>query len=720
MKLSLVFVALPPLWLALLPGASGARGVRQAGADKQPMLLRQQETQTSSTASSVGVDQTTSAPLLLTLLKDLRTEAEAGIELSNAMGEWCHDARGQKAGMVDDLKRQLDEADNNVRQVTLDVKRLASESSLVNSTTQDKMQQLRDAAATAKEASFELQGEREQLQSLLDATQHAIQLVEVRSDSEDDQQAGAAAGHDMNSELISNLAQLQRMADGQGGSLHESMSLSRMRSHELKRSLVTLRDKLRDALGESAQERQEIEQKEWIFSDHLNSSLMEIQSQIAAIKMQATQRNREHLRLQSRARDLKALLGVVSASQAATEAACSEEQSRRGESSQLIKAESFIVRSMLKQGPAGLSASASGPPSFLQVQERSGSREVERAVDDLESMARRFPSEAQWYDDGARKLALLRERSRGSEQGETEGATGSRDDPHSALRNIKRFVAASSEGGRPGAAGQSLGKQAAKRPRSADDELGGMYANLFERVRTKEQVISSQSSRCAALLRDAAADQAALSRSLKRVDAKKRILQASLSEYEQAQVYDKVQAKQVASLTERLAALSQQAGSLAAKSRRSLVGHAEELMDLAGDLGTQRGGDEQRTAQMVRSLAQKVDSHQHALLQQQARLLERKKAVDAADAELLSMLQVDAERNRRRLSRLQAEGQLLSGLGYAKAHDHELSSRYEEISRKLCSAEGMARLDKKDRELRREEQVLQASSTQGSQSSHRA
>lgn len=695
-------------------------GARQSGKLRQDVI----------SSSAVGIAQTTAAPLLLTLLKDLRTEAEASLVLEGSTADWCRDARGQKSGMASALQRQLDEANNEMRQVALDGKRLSSEASLINSTTEQKEQQLKDATLTRIAASAEFQNERGQMQALLDATEHAIQLVEIQSDGGDAQQAGGA-GHDMDSQLISSLAQLQRVAEGgQSGTLQGSGSLSMMRSRELRQQLMRLRERLRGALSSSSEQEQEMGQKHWIFADHLNSSLMEIQSQIAAIKMQVAQRKREHIRLERRAGDLQALLAAVAESRAATEAACAAEEKARSEVSQHIKAESLVVKTMLKQKPASEQPpqAATGTPSFLQVQEHAlaSSRAVQRAVDDLESMARRFPQEAALYDEGARRLSLIHGGPQGGGGSATSGATGapsaggggaagdaaSEDDARSALRNIKMFVAANNdEGSQASGAGQNLRHGGAKRRRAASstDEVGGLYTGLLERVRSKQQAVADQRSRCSALLRDAAVDRAALARSLKRIDAKSRIAKAMMSEYEQCEAYDKAQGKQISALLGRLSQLSKDAGSLRVKARNTLRDHAEELMALATDLSQQPSGDEQHTAQMVRSLAQKVDGHRRGLELQHVHLAERKEALDTADSRLLKLLQADAERNHRRMVGLQAERQLLSGLAFAKANDRELGAKYLDISNRLCSADGMSALEKKDRELQREEQVLQAS-----------
>lgn len=668
-----------------------------------------------------GVVQLTAAPLLLTLLKDLRTEAEAGLAIEDSMARWCQDAVGQMAGMEQVFQRQVDEANNEVRQVELDGKRLSSEASLINSTTVEKEEQLLDSTVAVEDASAQLTAEKRQLETMLEATNHAIQLLDAQSESPEP--LSPAAEQSLNAELVSNLVQLQHVADlgasppalaqrgGQGGGFRK------MKARQMRETLVQLRGSLQGGLSSASREEQEMKQKHWIFSDHLNSSVMEIQSQIAAIKMQVAQRKRESLRLGARIGDLTTLLKAATEGRRATEATCAEDIKQKAEIAEHIKAESFIVQSMLKQAPSGSlgQAGPSGAPAFLQVKERSmtSARALQHAVDDLENLAKRFPQEAAWYSDGAQHLSQLQAkadqqpRSSGAAHAGRAAGGGQRGEESTALQNIRQFVAANNAvDAKVPVAYAAKGN---KKRSMGEDEVSGMYANLAGLVHAKEQAVANQRDRCAAILRDATVDQAALTRSLKRADAKRRVAEAMRSEYEQNAAYNKAQAKLLSQLMQRLGGLSKDAGGLRARARDALRGHAEELMALASDLGQQPTADEQRTAHMVRSLAQKVHGHQRDLQRQHARFLERKSAADAVDDRLLRLLLADAEHNRRRLVRLQAEEQLLAGLTFAKAHDRQLGDKFMQQASQLCSADGLSSLEKKDGELRHEEQVLEAS-----------
>ncbi|CAK0827289.1 unnamed protein product, partial [Prorocentrum cordatum] len=205
----------------------------------------------------------------------------------------------------------------------------------------------------------------------------------------------------------------------------------------------------------------------------------------------------------------------------------------------------------------------------------------------------------------------------------------------------------------------------------------------------RQLAAAAQRGRCAAILRDAGTDSAALERSFRRADAKRRVAEAMKSEYEQNVVYNKQQANALSQLLQRLDNVSQDAAGFRTRAGRILQGHVEELLALASDLAPQPSADEQHTARLVRSLAQKVRSHQLCLQLQRARALELKGAVDAADERLLRLLLADAERNRHRVVHLRAEEQLLGSLAFARANDRDLGKVFFEKATKLCSDDGL-------------------------------
>ncbi|CAK0810238.1 unnamed protein product, partial [Prorocentrum cordatum] len=298
-----------------------------------------------------GVVQLTAVPLLLTLLKDLRAQAEAGLAIDGSMTRWCQDARGQTARLEQTLRRQASEAGSAARQVVLESKRLISEASLINATTDEKEEQLKDSTAAAQDASTQLMTERRQLETMLEAAGHAVDFLGAGPGSGD--QPPAAADHSLDAELVSSLAQLQHVA-GIGGPSQEVLSGQGGQGQgagawRLRETLVRLQGELRRGLAAAASEEQDVKQKHWIFADHLNSSVMEIQSQIAAVKMQAAQRKRERLRLEARIGELTALLAAAAEGSRATDAACANDDKQRKEIAEHIKAQSATIRSMLEQ-----------------------------------------------------------------------------------------------------------------------------------------------------------------------------------------------------------------------------------------------------------------------------------------------------------------------------------------------------------------------------------
>merc|ERR1719203_1285698 len=138
-------------------------------------------------------------------------------------------------------------------------------------------------------------------------------------------------------------------------------------------------------------------QKLWSFADHLNSSIMEAQSQVAVITMEFAQRKREHARLSGRIAGLASLLHAVNASTQATEATCIEEERHRGDIASFITAESSAVNAIMSHLPAASSGSylqqrqESKPLAFLQVATESTGMLVRKALDNVQELAHQFP-----------------------------------------------------------------------------------------------------------------------------------------------------------------------------------------------------------------------------------------------------------------------------------------------------------------------------------------
>merc|ERR1719389_640169 len=117
------------------------------------------------------------AAILLSLLKELQKQSQAIGHLSSISTQWCNDAAHQNLGMVQVLQGQLDDATIAVQQIRSDEKRLQSELILAESTQQQRESQLQDATSTSNFAAAEFASEKDQLNSTLEATKHAIQLV---------------------------------------------------------------------------------------------------------------------------------------------------------------------------------------------------------------------------------------------------------------------------------------------------------------------------------------------------------------------------------------------------------------------------------------------------------------------------------------------------------------------------------------------------------------
>merc|ERR1719491_1190820 len=126
---------------------------------------------------------------------------------------------------------------------------------------------------------------------------------------------------------------------GQGGSTEASVDAllgdadasstensPRVRAQQLMMKLRRMYTQLAQQKTGAVQERNSMLERLWSFTDKLNSSIMEAQSQVAAITMETAQRKREHARLSGRIAGLASLLHAVNASAQVTEATCIEEE----------------------------------------------------------------------------------------------------------------------------------------------------------------------------------------------------------------------------------------------------------------------------------------------------------------------------------------------------------------------------------------------------------
>jgi len=564
--------------------------------------------------------------------------------------------------------------------------------------------QFQDAAATAGFANSEFASEQEELQRTIDAASHAMTLIEMQGVG---QPGGSSAGVDSSAAEADVTALLGDLDAG-------SQNTPQVRAQELMTKLKSMYTRLTQEKGSATVEHNGMLQKLWSFTDHLNSSIMEAQSQVTAITMEAAQRKREHARLSGRISGLSSLLAAVNASAQATEVTCIEEQQHRGDISSFISAESSAVSAIMNHLPAADAPQDGRPAVLLQVSSQSSESSgmlVRRALDDVEELARQFPDESQWYASALQHLATLHGASvkpaavsvaaadvegSGSDDGEDEADK----DPLKSIRQFVKDDGSAQSGGNLAAQG-GLGYSAKQLPNL--DEVKTLFADLLSHVHAKSHAVSQEQGMCASVLQHAAVDDAALQRSLKRVNAKLHIAQAAMSEYQRSTDFDKSQRTLVAASLKELEAVMAEESKQSDGALEALRESAQRLVSLATDMIQAQSSN----AAWVKDLLRKVEEHQAVLQRRSQRFASQSAAVEAADKALLTMIDEDLKQNHRHFVRARSEFQLLKGRAQAKADNQALSGRFQEAAVKLCSAKRLQQLKDKAAELQQEEEALQ-------------
>jgi len=668
------------------------------------------------------------APLLLSLLKELKGEAEATMKYSASMTKWCKDTKAQKVSMITVLQRQLDEVAVAMQQVRTEEGRLSAQEHLANSMAQEKQTQLQKAATTARFAHAEFDSEQRQVDKTIDAasrTIHFIKMQQAQQAGEGSAQATWSADGSLDADMSYSLMQLSsdHMTEDERSLVNlytSSTSGAPMgRADELLQMLTALRMRLQQERLAEMSEQAAMMRKLDGFSDHLNSSIMETQSQVAAIRMEAAQRKRAKVGWDSKVADVSTMLAAVTASKDAVESTCRDDGKRRRELAAHIANELSYATALLKRIPSSSSYLLFGEPdgeaapSFVQVgtEESMQMTAVKKAMEDMKLLARQFPEESTLYASGEQ---LLSKKAPGSMLRMAKGHSEVSKDASKALLSIQQFV--KDNNGVAGDNGlRAATEQAMKGEKESAvyDEVKSTYSGILGNVRAKAHTINDAKSHCASILRDADMDAASLERSMKRISAKLHIAQVAVSEHERSSVFQDQERINIKTQLEQLTRMAQQSEHESQQFLEALRGHAEQLIALTTDLEpAEQEGDSNHLGKAVRELAQKVESHQATLQQNQRRFVEQKTVMGAAEQNVLRLLAANAAHNRRRLIGVKAEVQLLTSLAAAKADDFKLSQQYQDLANKLCSEDKVEKMGGKIMELQREIKSLQRSIAQ--------
>jgi hypothetical protein len=245
-------------------------------------------------------------------MKELQKESQTINQLASISSQWCSAAQHQSSTMTQVIQGQLDDATVAMQQIQSDLTRLQSEVALATSTQQQREQQLKDAVATSKFAAAEFTSEQDQLNRTLGATEHAMRLVKAQMQMDDaqQQQLGSADA------VVNNLIQTSgdRFSDDEKEVMTEYVNDPKPsqtgadRPQQLLQTLTSLHERMQKEQITASSEHQIMSRRLWSFTDHLSSSIMESQSQAAAISIEMAQRKREHTRLDGKLTALSALL----------------------------------------------------------------------------------------------------------------------------------------------------------------------------------------------------------------------------------------------------------------------------------------------------------------------------------------------------------------------------------------------------------------------------
>jgi hypothetical protein len=207
--------------------------------------------------------------------------------------------------MIETIQRKVDETNIMMRQIQSDSKRLESELSLIQANNEEKGKQLQEADDTESFATEEYTESQKDMDKTIEAARHAVRLVSsvIENPHTRHSQSGDV-------EAVGNLMQLNSdaMTDAEksimSAYVDDPKPTDNTRPQELLSTLNEMLSRLESDRTSADSEHVEQARKLALFSDHLNSSIIETQSQIASIQMEMAQRQREETRLQGQVADL--------------------------------------------------------------------------------------------------------------------------------------------------------------------------------------------------------------------------------------------------------------------------------------------------------------------------------------------------------------------------------------------------------------------------------
>jgi len=677
--------------------------------------------------SDLEKTQSDASATLSSLLKNLQAEQTAAYQFSGAFQQWCQDSEGQKQGVIETIQRKVDETNIMMRQIKSDTKRLESELNLIQANNQEKVKQLQEADDTETFATEEYKESQKDMDKTIEAARHAVRLVSTIIQNP---HARHAQGADV--DAVSNLMQLNSdsMTDAEksimGAYVDDPKPTDNARPQELLNTLNDMLNRLETDRSSADNENSEQARKLALFSDHLNSSIIETQSQIASIQMEMAQRQREETRLEGQVADLQRILKSSKDGKENTHKACFQHHEEKIQSAKFITAEIDAVKTVLEQTSpesADMFLDISSPASFLQVRQETSSdaqnSPIRSILGDLSSMARKYPEQAAWYISEANGLTPKMSKSAAiavsahvepAEKPSTaDTASSASNDP---LKDIQQFV--NTADAQDGADLEGLSGES--RPLLSDPEevqkIKSSYKSLLSRIESKQRSVQDREKWCETTLRDSKMDGIMVSQNLKRMNAKANLVKVAMLQYEKTSQYYVDQGKFMQKQVQKLADLSKDEDHEYSKSYKTLSDFSKQLMSLATELTEVLTTEERRNADMVKSLVQKLENHQNMLEVQHHMWSKWRDNLVQADSAIQAALQTNIQHNDRRIMQFKMESQFLTSLSHAKQNDRTLSAGYQQISRQMCSKDIVAGMKKEIDTLQKQASELQGSFTQ--------
>lgn len=675
-----------------------------------------------------------SSPIFPALAQELHAEATWDARFGGVLAQWCGESLGQKANMEDALQRRLDEADIALRQLEFEEQRLVSEEKLVNLTLTEQKKQISDTASAAELATTDFEAEQRELIAAMEAANHADRVVQMEGETPKARADPGSTQPSMDEDLGAGDAQFSGEAP---------------RPRLRRQQILLLRSRLEKARNAAATDDEAMMEQLRRLSTDQGAALLQTQLRAASLRVEVAQRRRERQRLTARRSDFTEILEALRRSRPVHQQLCddeggypgellgriggisrtlellhekAEQQRRPVELLTRVGAMSQALESILGQAAAVAAvepALNNAAPSLLQVSAASKSqaqaaskgkakvgvsfkRTLNKALANLKDLSWRFPEESAWYTAAAQRLSAGASMAAsdvavdvpevgpdGSKSAATSGNGGK------ALNDLRQFLDSSALDGN-GEEGDS-----ASFGSPAVDQVTPVFSALINHVRAKERTVEGRSGSCQFLERSIADDTAALMRVQRRAEKRLGVVQATAQNYKDDGEYALVQRGLIEAQLRRLADLEGEVSRWTPHSSSQLQTQTEALVNLASSLAS-----EPLAGPMVQELSKQVALQQDSLMMRKTRLSARRKALEATDNQLMTLLELDAKRRQRRLVHLQPEVMLWSALSHTKDAIQMMSENFRKTADGLCSKDSLNSLGKKERELEEEEAAL--------------